>query len=908
MAVEFRLLGSVEARVDGEPIELGPPRQRAVLAILLAEPNRTVTIGQLEARLWYEPPQRARKTLHSYISRLRSLLADCPDIEITRQAGGYTAKVDPRHVDLHRFRDMLDHARRVTGRDRLRLLDRAMDMSVGGICDGLDLPWANMMRTHIEAERSAAVLDRNDALLAANQPARLCAELAATHDPSSLDERLAGQYMLALWRSGRQADALAEFRRLRTALVERLGTEPGDPIIELHRRILQGESETREVDGQIERPVPRQLPAAPRGFIGRDHELSIMDSMVGRIGVVTGAGGIGKTWLVGHWAHRSIDLFPDGQLYVNMRGFDTGDTAASATMVLKRLLDALGVSGESIPASLDARSSLFRSVVAGKRLLLVLDNVRDSAHVEPLLPGAAEATTIVISRHHLTDLVATMAATPVVVEPMPDTDAMAMLIGRLGARRVEAESVAAAELVRYCAGLPLALGVLAARATTRPSAPIADLVRELADRRSRLDALSPGRLSVGIRTTLETSLHVLKPPARDLFTLLGAAPSGGLAVEAVASLAGVSISITRRYLDELEDAHLIEHCRDGLYRMHDLVHLYASELAADAGKAVAQPLRRLVDHFSLGCTVKPRMAPVGVEKIQPAADVHAPCVDGPAVFGWLTQQYGNLLGLLPTIAEHGWYTQLLVLANCLYRFQEWMCHAEDTHISLAYMSQAADHLDDPRIDGHLTRTRGEHRYRMGDVAGAVSQLRRAVEQADAMGDRVMRMSAVQVLAWVYNREGQSREAVAAATEIMMLIRASDPAPLAASAHHLLGWCLAHAGEYAVAAAHCEQALLLLDHGPVHETGEIHGTLGYIADRQENLTGSLTAYGRAISVFAADGAVVDQAKALTARGAVHHRRGDMTAGRRDWMTAARLLRDRMLPGAAGQVGRELVSLS
>ncbi|MEV8441076.1 BTAD domain-containing putative transcriptional regulator [Actinosynnema sp. NPDC051121] len=481
MAVLLRLLGEVAAEVDGRPVDLGAPRQRCVLAALAVDVGRAVPVDRLVERVWgAEVARRARATLHSYISRLRRALADADGVAIVRRSGGYALVADATEsvVDLHRFRHLCGRAR---DDGAVRSLTEALALWRGEALTGLAGEWVQAVRDRLRLERAAAEADLVDARLRAGEGAELVAELSARAARHPLDERVAGQYLLALHRAGRTPDALAHFRRVRTRLVEELGTEPGVALRELHRRILATDPALVTTAARAAAVVPRQLPAAPRPFVGRRAELDRLDAtcVAAAVGLsaIVGSAGIGKTWLALHWAHRRLDRFPDGQLFVDLGGFGVDGPPMDPAVAVRGFLDALGVDRQ--PTDPHARAALFRSLVAGRRMLLVLDNAVDTAQVTPLLPGGGSCAVVVTSRNSLPGLIVGHGAAHVPLDVLSSGEAHALLAERLGAVRVREEPAAVEELVGLCGGFPLALGITAGHACTRPRLPLSALAAEL---------------------------------------------------------------------------------------------------------------------------------------------------------------------------------------------------------------------------------------------------------------------------------------------------------------------------------------------------------------------------------------------------------------------------------------------
>jgi DNA-binding SARP family transcriptional activator len=417
-----RLLGEVTAHVGGREVELGPARQRCVLAALAVDAGRVVAVDRLVDRVWApDVPRRARATLQSYVSRLRQVLAGQDGLDIERRPGGYVLLAE--ETDLRCFRDLCARARGAAdGATAARVLAEALAMWRGEALTGLDSEWARAERDQLHQERLAAEHDLVDARLRAGHGEELLAVLSARVAEHPLDERVAGQYMVALSRAGRSADALAHYRRLRARLVEELGADPGAALQELHQRILGGATAAGGGAGVEPVAVPRQLPAAPAPFVGRRDELDrLATSGAGTVVVsaVAGAGGIGKTWLTLHWAHRCAGRFPDGQLFVDLRGFSPEGPPMPAETALRGFLDALGVESGRVPVDPHAQAALFRSLVAGRRMLLVLDNAADTAQVAPLLPGSETCTVVVTSRNRLPGLITAHGARHLLLDVLP---------------------------------------------------------------------------------------------------------------------------------------------------------------------------------------------------------------------------------------------------------------------------------------------------------------------------------------------------------------------------------------------------------------------------------------------------------------------------------------------------------
>ncbi|MDQ7909756.1 AfsR/SARP family transcriptional regulator [Phytohabitans sp. ZYX-F-186] len=591
--MEFRLLGPVEARLRGRRLDVGHSRRQCVLVALLVDANSLISVDQLIDRVWGErAPARARETLYGYLSRLRRALADAgDDVGLGRRAGGYLLAVDPQAVDLHNFRALLNRARTAGGDDRVAsaALTQALALWRGEAFAGLDTTWIDAARDSVEAERYSAELDLADLRLRGGRDAEVLAALAGRAETHPLDERLAQQLMLAWHRTGRQADALVYYERLRRRLADGLGADPGPELQELHQRILVGDpspAPARPASAPVPgpSPVPRQLPIPAREFTGRAAELAELDRTgdgAPTVTAIAGMPGVGKTALAIHSAHRLAARYPHGQLYMDLHGATAGLTPLEPLPVLGWFLRALGTDPAAVPTTLAEAAAAFRSRTAGSRLLIVLDNAADAAQVAPLLPAGPECRVLVTGRRPLSAL---DGAAHMHLSTLPAAEAIELLARLAGRDRVAAEPKAAAELIRWCGSLPLALRIAGARLAARPGWTVAALTERLADARRRLDELQLAEASV--QTSFDVSYQQLVASGDEMdtwaamaFRLLGVPDGPDVAVPVAAELLGRAEHVTERVLERLVDAQLLETPTPGRYRMHDLLRQYARDLA-----------------------------------------------------------------------------------------------------------------------------------------------------------------------------------------------------------------------------------------------------------------------------------------------------------------------------------------
>ncbi|HVV21029.1 MAG TPA: BTAD domain-containing putative transcriptional regulator [Pseudonocardiaceae bacterium] len=581
---------------------MGGPRLRALVALLTAEVGRVVSVGALVNALWgVDAPPDAHRTTRTYVSRVRGRLASAfgGDELITTHPAGYQLRLPPDLVDVTRFEQLA-----ASGRAELTAGRPASAMEHLSACLALWRGDAYGEFVHIAALRTEATRlrqvwltateDHIDAQLATGAGDTLVGQLLELTDQYPGHDRLWGQLMIALYRAGRQPEALEAFLRARTALVELAGVDLSARLVEIHRQIL-------DHDPQLSGPGayatgqrhlrPAQLPADIAGFTGRDRELDVLDAATtpGQPTIVygmSGTAGVGKTALAVHWAHRARSAFPDGQLYVNLRGFDPEGAVLAPAAAIRGFLDAFGVPPTNIPPSLDAQSALYRTLLADRRVLVVLDNARDAEHARPLLPGAPGSLALVTSRNQLTGLAVTEGAHLLTLDVLDAVETQALLTNRLGMRRVLAEPVAVAQIVARCAGLPLALAIVAARAATRSHLPLAVFAEELRESCRRLDFLDGGEQATRIRAVFSWSYRALSPDTARLFRLLAVHPGPDIAEPAVAGLAGLPVERVRPLLDELVRGCLLTQHTPGRYVVHDLLRDFATELAMadDGGK------------------------------------------------------------------------------------------------------------------------------------------------------------------------------------------------------------------------------------------------------------------------------------------------------------------------------------
>jgi len=626
--MEFCLLGPLLVRRGGVVVAVSPGRQRVLLAALLLSGNRVVLVDELAEALWgSSPPPSARVSLQNYVLRLRRCLAGGGVPRILHQPGGYLISFDAGELDVVRFESLLGAGRQAVragswevAADRLRA---ALSLWRGQPLSGVASELLAVREVPRLAElRWQALEARIDADLHLGRHAEVIAELRRLAAAEPLRERLHALLMLALYRDGQQGAALAAYQAARSVLAGELGAEPGPGLRRLQQQVLSADPALAApgVSGGAGGPagtgagqwpgpvVPRQLPAAAAHFAGRAGELKVLDGLLERaagtgdtavISAITGTAGIGKTALAVRWARQVAGRFPDGQLHVDLRGFGPAGPPVMPGEAIGSFLDGLGVPAERIPAGLEARAGLYRSLLAGKRMLIVLDNARDPAQVRPLLPAWPGCLVLVTSRNQLTGLAAADGAHLLTLDVLTEPEARALLERRLGTGRVTGQAAAVTELTRLCARLPLALSIAAARAAACPGLSLTALAAELRGTPARLDALGTGDAATDVRTVFSWSCQQLTGPGARMFRLLAVHPGPDITAPAAASLSGVPLPQARHALAELASAHLITEHAPGRYAFHDLLRVYAAE---QARARESEPERdaaehRVLDHY-----------------------------------------------------------------------------------------------------------------------------------------------------------------------------------------------------------------------------------------------------------------------------------------------------------------------
>lgn len=815
------MLGPLEVRDEDFLIDLGAPRIRAMCGLLLVRAGELVAIDWFVDELWPEqPPPDARSLVRGYVSRLRRALRCGPsaaDRLVTRKPG-YLLRVEDNELDSQRFERLLSEARAAVragepGRG-VGLFRQAHALWRGD--PFADVPHTASLAataTWLTEQRLAAREECFNAALAVAPSTEVVTELTGFVTAHPLRERAVGQLMLALYRSGRQAEALEQYQRIQHALAEDVGIDPGADLRQLHQRVLNADPALNPPTGLraiAELRTPRLLPRDLPTFVSRARELTVLDTLLGADGdgcpapmiVLHGTAGVGKSALAVHAAHLAAHRFPDGQLHVNLRGATPDVKPLSAAEALHQLLRALNVAGTAVPADVHEAAALFRSEVADRRLLIVLDNAASAAQVRPLLPGCA---VVITSRIRL---VALEGATHVHVSPLSPDAGYSMLEGLISGVRTAADPEATRRLDELCEHLPLALHVAAARLNARPSWAVHDLVDRLADERHRLTELAAG--DIALRSSLavsHTALHDSPDPtdrnAARALRLFGLLPLTDIDVDLAAAVLDVLPGEADRIVERLLDAHLLEEPAPGRFHMHDLTRLVAHDLAIDSTAPTEQhgAVDRLLSHY-LATTCRANTLAYPHRTHHPTPELTSPpvpLVNHDEAVAWLDRYHHDMVSVIRQAwlgsPEHTRLAVALALALHWYRFLD--AGVNDHPGTIEFLNgvvDAAEQLGDRRSQAYAHGNLATYLSHVGQLEQACRHSAAELDICRAIGDRFGEQRALGNLGYTRLAQHHPKQAVDHLQQQFNLARDID-APLGQAfalvnlgkAHHQLGY-------------------------------------------------------------------------------------------------------------------------
>jgi DNA-binding SARP family transcriptional activator/Tfp pilus assembly protein PilF len=923
------VLGPLLVEHEGSVIAVSAGRERLVLGALLVQPNRIVSYDALIDAVWdTDPPASAQVTLRNHVSRLRRTLGAAVGARIVTSHRGYLIEIGDDELDLltfvRRCRRGQAAARRGDWRAAVEDLDAALGLWRGEpLADVCSPSVRDAEAPRIEELRLAALESRFDAELSLGKSGDLVVDLRQLVAQDPLRERFHAQLMLALYRAGRQGESLGAYQAAHRVLSARLGVRPGPDLQTLHARVLRNDPmllapvpataqaappspDTNEPDVRLDRPDPRQLPAAPAHFVGQVDEIKALWESLSRstedratasatvpIAVIDGTAGIGKTTLALHWAHQVAGQFPDGQLYINLRGFDPAAQPMPTAEAVRGFLDAFGVPVSQVPGGTDAQAALYRSLLSGKRVLVVLDNARDVDQVRPLLPGSSSCIVLVTSRNRLTGLVAAEGAQSLTLDVLTPAEGRDLLAARLRAERVAADLPAAAELIGLCAGLPLALGIVAARAAIDTRLPLAALVSELRDTRSRLDALDIGDQTTDVRAAMSWSYRSLGAEAARMFRLLAVHAGPDISLPAAASLTAMPRGEANRALTELTRANLLMESAPGRFNLHDLLRAYAAEQARNDGTERREAVHRILDHYlrtgeSAAVLLNPTRDAVALPPARPGVTPEE-IGESARAMQWFEDEYHVLLAAIEQAAAAGLHVHAWQLPRVMHRYFDRRGH-QHSWVAVQLIGLAsAEQLGDRSAQARVHRGLGTAYIALNSLEEAYFHYLRSLELSRELDDPIGEGNAHRSLSLASELQGRETQAHEHSRQALALYTRAGHTPGRAHALNDLGWSHAQLGDFESAVECCQLALgLLRDLGDEDGQAATFDSLGLAHRRLGHDTESMDCYRQSVAIYRRLGDRYRQARTLAALGEVSWQAGYHQAAREEFRQALAIL--------------------
>ncbi|HEY2576725.1 MAG TPA: BTAD domain-containing putative transcriptional regulator [Streptosporangiaceae bacterium] len=927
--LRFAVLGPVRAHRGDTELDLGSPQQRAVLAVLLLAEGKHVALGALIDALWGdEPPRAASGTVRTYVSRLRRCLRDTEHDVIESAGDGYVLRLEPAELDLNGFLRLTSDARTARNAgaaDQAALLFEAALAKWQGVpLAGIPGEYAASQRVRLAEFQLAALGERLALNIELGAHVAAAAELQALLAAHPMRERLAELLMLALYRSGRQADALTVYGQSRRLLRDELGIDPGPAMQEMHQRILQMDTSLipaptpppppASPQAPLPAPLvrPAQLPADLPAFTGRCAELAQLNASLddGKprsaavlIHAIDGTAGIGKSALAVHWAHLVADRFPDGQLYVNLRGFDPSGSVTTPGEALHGFLDALAIAPQRIPDDLPSRAGLYRSLLHDHRVLIVLDNARDAGQIRPLLPGSPGCLVIATSRNQLTGLITTHDARPLTLDRFSAAEARDALSRRLGPGRLAAEPEALAEIIELCAGLPLATAIVAARATVFRDRSLALIAGELRDARTRLDALSADDTTTDVRAVFSWSYQLLSAPAGQLFRLLSVHNGPDFSRGAAASLAGLPAQEVRPLLSELTGARLITEHRPGRFSSHDLIRIYAAELSAavDTDDDRSSALGRLVDYYlhtahAAHMLLQPQFVPPTPTAARPGVTPED-LPDYTQAMAWLSAERRALKCAVSTAADDGFPRHAWQLALTMQQFYQRQGYWYDWAATMLTALGAAESAGDLDGQAHAHRSLAGAYHFLGRDEEALAELERTRELFTELGYTTEHAYLHSNFGTILASQRHYDEAIEHYWQAYELYQAIGHEKGQGAALEGIGKCHGQQGRYEAAVQYVDEAMTVYQQLS-DSNGEANcwASLGEFRHQLGEYREAMNCQLRAVTLCRQLGNRTDEAEGLIAFGDSALAAGDRAAARDAWGKSLIILDELRLPQA------------
>jgi DNA-binding SARP family transcriptional activator/tetratricopeptide (TPR) repeat protein len=825
--VRFTVLGPVRAWREGVEVELGSPTRRALLAVLLINAGQPVVMGELVGALWgQDPPDGAVNIIQRHVGLLRRLIDPSLSTRtagdlLVRGSGGYRLVVNETMLDLLEFRDLVGRAEQAEHDGDLagatEAYVRALALRQGPVAAGIaDVTRAHPLFGTVEREYALAAQAAAEVALRAGTPESVSTVLHEVARHAPYDEVLQARLIQVLAASGRQADAIEVYRSVRTRLAEDLGIDPGPELRAAHEKITSASVEPPRLR-------PAQLPADLPIFTGRDAELARLAALVEPqdaaglpdtvVTVVSGMAGVGKSTLAVRLAHQVAAHFPDGQLFLNLRGFDRAGTVIEPQDAIRQLLETQGMAPDRIPASPIAQAEQYRRMLHGRRMLILLDNARDVDQVRPLLPNGPGSMVIITSRNRLFGLVTSAGAHFLPLDTLTPAQSREFLAARLDAERLAREPIAVDEIIASSGGLPLALAIVAARAAIRPGFPLAAIADELRLNSGSLDSFADVDPASDTRSVFSWSLRAVTPAAGQLFLLLGVHPGPDFAPPVAAALTGMPVRNARQVLNELSYAHLVAEYVPGRFSQHDLLRTYAAELAADEdAELVRSATLRMLDHYLHSAQAAMRaMSPHRARAALPPPLAGANVLefaDGQQAEAWLSSERTVLITLIEAAARRGFDTWSWQLANVMDRYLDRQGRWQDQLVIQAVALAAARRAGARDGVASALRALGFTHGRLGDYVQGQENLGRALSMFTELDDPHGVAETHRLLAFLANRQERHEVALAHYEPALEIYRRIGDEASQAGVYNEIGWTHILRGDYQLALTRCQEAMIL----------------------------------------------------------------------------------------------------
>jgi DNA-binding SARP family transcriptional activator len=849
---------------------------------------------------------------------------------------GYRLDLSHSSLDLAAFDELVERAKKARsggkGAEAARLLHSALGLWQGPLCSGLRSPLLDAERDRLLEKRIGVHEDRIELDLIVGTERDLVDELRRLVSEHPFRERLWGLLMLALYRLGQPADALAAYQSARQTLRTELGIEPSSNLQRLQRQILSRDpallgsaTGAAAIVAPRERTVtlsPAQLPHALTDFVGRDDEIDQLDESIQTNGgpptliilAIVGTAGLGKTALALHWAHRAKEGFPDGQLYVDLRGFDPSAEPMQPATAMRGFLEALGVSPDQLPPDLPGQAAMYRSLLATRRVLVVLDNARDALQVRPLLPGSSNCAVLVTSRDQLGGLVAVDGARTLTLDVLSTALSRQLIARRLGQARVDAEPQAVDAIIQSCGRLPLALSVVVARASINPWFSLAQLADELQAANGTLDPFDGGEQAVNLRAVFSWSYRSLTGPVAGLFRQLALTPGPDVSTAATASLAGKTVGEIRPLLSQLARANLIMERIPGRFILHDLLRAYGMELGlrVDSNDERRAAKLRLLDHYLHTAFRADRLLdafrddPIELEPAVAGVSVER-FLDRRDALRWLAAERGPMVAATSWALEDGFYAHTWRLAWTLTTFFELQGYWHDSATVHEVGVRAAEQLAELRPQAVSHAGLGHAFVWIERDEEATVHLVRALQLYEQLGDVTGMAHAHRRLCLALEHQGDYQGGLRQAEEALQLFAEDGHRSGEARALNAVGWFHYRLGEPALALRFCQRALeLQREIGARYDQADTLDSLGHAHHQLGHDEQAICCHQEAMRLYKEVGHRYAEADQYVMLGEVHLAAGRIELTRAAWQHAIAILNELGHPHA-DEVRTKLASL-